>query len=207
MQDALLDAVEAAIAALAEASKALFPVLIVGAPLRHNGAALQQRRRDPSRPDPGRGPQDLPAELPRVLREAPVRARRRRARRDDRGWPARRSRSAPTCCSARRRHRRLHLPRRDLRGRLGADPALQPRARWPAPRCCSTSRPPTSPSARPTSAACSAPRQSARCIAAYVYTAAGPGESTTDLAWDGQADDLRERRAAGRRRALRRRLS
>ncbi len=27
---------------------------------------------------------------------------------------------------------------------------------------------------------------SARCIAAYVYAAAGPGESSTDLAWDGQ---------------------
>jgi NAD+ synthase (glutamine-hydrolysing) len=27
--------------------------------------------------------------------------------------------------------------------------------------------------------------QSARCIAAYVYSAAGQGESTTDLAWDG----------------------
>ncbi len=29
--------------------------------------------------------------------------------------------------------------------------------------------------------------QSARAIAAYLYTAAGQGESTTDLAWDGQA--------------------
>jgi NAD+ synthase (glutamine-hydrolysing) len=29
--------------------------------------------------------------------------------------------------------------------------------------------------------------QSVRCMAAYVYSAAGPGESTTDLAWDGQA--------------------
>ncbi len=29
--------------------------------------------------------------------------------------------------------------------------------------------------------------QSARCIAAYIYTAAGAGESTTDLAWDGEA--------------------
>ncbi|MGH7061825.1 MAG: nitrilase-related carbon-nitrogen hydrolase, partial [Stellaceae bacterium] len=29
--------------------------------------------------------------------------------------------------------------------------------------------------------------QSARCIAAYAYSAAGGGESTTDLAWDGQA--------------------
>ncbi|HWP34876.1 MAG TPA: NAD(+) synthase [Thermodesulfobacteriota bacterium] len=30
-------------------------------------------------------------------------------------------------------------------------------------------------------------QQSARCLAAYLYTAAGLGESTTDLAWDGQA--------------------
>lgn len=29
--------------------------------------------------------------------------------------------------------------------------------------------------------------QSARCSAAYLYSAAGPGESTTDQAWDGQA--------------------
>ena len=29
--------------------------------------------------------------------------------------------------------------------------------------------------------------QSVRCQAAYLYSAAGPGESTTDLAWDGQA--------------------
>ncbi|MGZ5048605.1 MAG: NAD(+) synthase [Usitatibacter sp.] len=29
--------------------------------------------------------------------------------------------------------------------------------------------------------------QSVRCLSAYVYSASGPGESTTDLAWDGQA--------------------
>ncbi|HQR49571.1 MAG TPA: NAD(+) synthase, partial [Steroidobacteraceae bacterium] len=29
--------------------------------------------------------------------------------------------------------------------------------------------------------------QSAKCVSAYVYSAAGPGESTTDLAWDGHA--------------------
>jgi NAD+ synthase (glutamine-hydrolysing) len=29
--------------------------------------------------------------------------------------------------------------------------------------------------------------QSAKCLAAYVYSGAGPGESTTDLAWDGHA--------------------
>ena len=31
------------------------------------------------------------------------------------------------------------------------------------------------------------PSQSGKCIAAYIYTAAGQGESTTDLAWDGHA--------------------
>ena len=30
--------------------------------------------------------------------------------------------------------------------------------------------------------------QSARCLAAYAYTAAGTGESTTEVAWDGQAE-------------------
>jgi NAD+ synthase (glutamine-hydrolysing) len=30
-------------------------------------------------------------------------------------------------------------------------------------------------------------QQSARCLAAYLYSSAGVGESTTDLAWDGQA--------------------
>ncbi|MDA3872691.1 MAG: NAD(+) synthase, partial [Kiritimatiellae bacterium] len=29
--------------------------------------------------------------------------------------------------------------------------------------------------------------QSGKCVAAYLYSAAGPGESTTDLAWDGYA--------------------
>jgi len=32
-----------------------------------------------------------------------------------------------------------------------------------------------------------ASNQSARCLAGYLYSAAGPGESTTDLAWDGHA--------------------
>ena len=39
--------------------------------------------------------------------------------------------------------------------------------------------------------------QSTRCLAAYAYAGAGPGESTTDLAWDGHAAifDLGERLA------------
>src|SRR5690606_11356150 len=43
--------------------------------------------------------------------------------------------------------------------------------------------------------------QSARCAAAYVFSASGPGESTTDLAWDGQGTihELGERIAASAR--------
>ena len=47
--------------------------------------------------------------------------------------------------------------------------------------------------------------QSARCLAAYAYSAAGPGESTTDLAWDGHAAiyELGERLAESQRFASR----
>lgn len=43
--------------------------------------------------------------------------------------------------------------------------------------------------------------QSVRAVAAYVFSASGPGESTTDLAWDGQATihELGERLAEGER--------
>ena len=46
--------------------------------------------------------------------------------------------------------------------------------------------------------------QSARAVCAYVYSAAGPGESTTDLAWDGQGTihELGEPLAASTRFAL-----
>ena len=45
--------------------------------------------------------------------------------------------------------------------------------------------------------------QSARAIAAYAYSASGPGESTTDLAWDGHAAIYELRRPARRDDALR----
>jgi len=50
-------------------------------------------------------------------------------------------------------------------------------------------------------------------MAAYVYSAAGPGESTTDLAWDGQASiyelgiELAERHRTRRVRHDRRRAT
>ena len=59
--------------------------------------------------------------------------------------------------------------------------------RWPAPRCCvnlSASNITVGKSAYRHALAAS---QSARCLAAYAYSSAGQGESTTDLAWDGQA--------------------
>ena len=46
--------------------------------------------------------------------------------------------------------------------------------------------------------------QSARCIAAYAYSAAGSGESTTDLAWDGQAGIFEMGDRARRDRAVQR---
>jgi NAD+ synthase (glutamine-hydrolysing) len=39
----------------------------------------------------------------------------------------------------------------------------------------------------PSTEAALAAAQSAKCVAAYLYSGAGPGESTTDLAWDGHA--------------------
>ena len=43
-----------------------------------------------------------------------------------------------------------------------------------------------------------------RCLAAYLYAAAGQGESTTDLSWDGQTSIFENGTAAGRGRAVRR---
>ena len=40
--------------------------------------------------------------------------------------------------------------------------------------------------------------QSGRCVAAYLYTAAGQGESTTDMAWDGHAMIYENGESAGR---------
>ena len=121
-QDALLDATERSLEALREASTALTPVLLVGAPLRLEGklfncaVALYRGR------VLGIVPQDLPAQLPRVLREAPVHFR---ARRDQQGgafprWPGA-VRQRP---DLRGQHpTRLRYPCRDLRRRLEPDSA------------------------------------------------------------------------------------
>ena len=51
------------------------------------------------------------------------------------------------------------------------------------------------------------PQQSARCLAAYLYSSAGLGESTTDLAWDGQALIYENGELLAESRALCRRLA
>ncbi len=131
-------------------------------------------------------PQVVPAELPRVLRAAPARAGRRRARRHHPG--RRRGRAVRRGPAVRRRRRaRARAARGDLRGHVGAGAAERrgrPRGRHRRPQPARAAR---SPSAAPRTARCCPCRSSsARYLSAYVYAAAGLGESTTDLSWDGQ---------------------
>ena len=162
-------------------------MIVVGAPLRaeqglFNVAVVIHRGRIL-----GAVPKSYLPEYLRVLREAPV----PRGARSDRGpassSSAGASRSAPTCCSAAAIVAELHAVRRDLRGPVDARSRRARTARSRARPCSRTCLPATSPSARPTTAARCAPAHSARTLAVYLYTAAGQGESTTDLAWDGQA--------------------
>ena len=79
-QRALLDGCEAALARVAEATARIPVTAIVGLPVRvdhllFNCAAVVSRRQAARRPA-----QDLPAELRRVLRGAPVQRRRQRPR-------------------------------------------------------------------------------------------------------------------------------
>ena len=189
-QDALLDAVEAALARdrgrqrRAGAGPA-------GRARRCAATGGSTTARSPSRrgTHPRRGAEVVPAELPRILREALVRARprHRRARRSTLAGA-----SVPFGVGPRLR---------------GGRPRRTSSSTW---RSARTSGRPTPPSTRrrrspAPSSSCNlsasnivigkaddrAPALRARSRraagAAYVYSAAGPGESTTDLAWDGQA--------------------
>ncbi|HEX7761235.1 MAG TPA: NAD(+) synthase [Caulobacteraceae bacterium] len=184
LQDALLDAVEAAIAELVEASKTLMPVLVVGAPLRsqgrlyncavaiHGGQVLgvvpkvylpnyrefYERRHFTS----GAGVWDRSITL--AGQEAPF-------------GPDQIFRSTgavpftfhieicediwvpipPSSAAA--------LAGAEVLVNLSASNIVIGKAETRKLLCAS---------------------QSARTFSAYIYTAAGPGESTTDLAWDGQ---------------------
>ena len=176
----------ASIAKVVAASNKLFPVLIVGAPLRlagrlyntaiviHRGAIL------------GVVPKTyLPNyrefyEKRHFVSGANIVEQHDQARR-----PARR-RSAPTCCSARPASCPSPSMSRSART-SGCRCRRRAMRRSRARRCWSTCRPATSPSARPRRGACCAAASRRARIAAYAYSASGPGESTTDLAWDGHA--------------------
>src|SRR3954447_1183670 len=184
LQDAVLDGVDAAIATVVEGSAGLLPVLVFGAPLRHrnriyNCAVVVHR---------GRVLGVVPKSYPPNYRE--FYERRQIAPGDD------------------ERGGRIRLNGEDLP--FGTDllfaaddvPGLVVHVEicedlWiPIPPSSEAAlagatvllnlsgSPITVGRAEDRKLLCRA--QSSRCLAAYVYAAAGQGESTTDLSWDGQ---------------------
>ena len=183
LQDTLLDAVESAVQTVVRASVDLLPVLVVGAPLRHrnrvyNTAVLIHR---------GTVLGVVPKSYLPTYRE--FYERRQLAPGDD-------------------RHTTIRLGAHEVP--FGADLLF---AATDLPdfvlhvEICEDMWVPIPPSARAALAGATvlanlsgspitigraddrkllARSASARCLAAYVYAAAGQGESTTDLAWDGQ---------------------
>ena len=166
-------------------------------PARQPGA--QRRRGDPPRPDPRRRTEVVPSDVPRVLRAPLVRARRRRPGYDGARRPGGPDRAGPVVRGGRRP--RPGAARRGLRGHVGAGAAEcrgRPRGRDGA------GEPLRQPDhRRPSGGAPLLVRSaSSRCLAAYVYAAAGQGESSTDLSWDGQTMVYEMRRPARRDRAV-----
>ena len=181
----MLDGVEAAIATVVAGSADLLPVLVFGAPLRHrnrvyNCAIVVHR---------GRVLGVVPKSYLPTYRE--FYERRQIAPGDDeRGGTIRLGGAdvpfgTDLLFAAERRPRASSSTSRSART-CGCPSRRAPRRRSPARRSCSTCRAARSPSAARRTASCCAASQSSRCLAAYVYAAAGQGESTTDLSWDGQ---------------------
>jgi NAD+ synthase (glutamine-hydrolysing) len=183
-QDALLDAVASGLAAIVEASASLMPVLIVGAPLRHgariyNCAAVIHR---------GRLLGVVPKSYLPTYREF-YEARQFAAGRGLVGEEIRvGSLTAPFGTD-------LLFAAADLRGlTIGVEicedmwipvtPASELALAGATVLVNLSGSPITIGRASARALLCQS--TSARCLAAYVYAAAGAGESTTDLAWDGQ---------------------
>ena len=184
MQDAVLDAVEAAIARLVEASAELFTDAGRRCAAAPPQPPVQLRGRDPPRRAARRRPEVVPAHLSRVLRAPLVRPRRRPG---GRGHPGRRPRGAvrtrPALRGARRARPVVHaevcedvwvpIPPSSQAALAGATVLLN-----------LSGSPITIARAEDRKDLCQS--QSLRCLAAYAYAAAGTGESTNDLSWDGQ---------------------
>jgi len=185
-QDALLDAVEAAIATLTEASRSLAPLFVVGAPLRDGGRLYNTAIAIQG----GRVRGVIPKSFLPNYREF-----------YERRW------FAPGAGVV---GRTLTLAGQAVP--FGTDVLL--RAQGPVPftvgvEICEDVWTPTPPSTAQAMAGAEillnlsasnitigksetrrllCASQSARTLAAYVYSAAGAGESSTDLAWDGHVD-------------------
>ena len=156
-QDALTDAVLAAIDTIVTESAGLPSVLVVGAPLRaeqglFNTAVVIHRGRVL-----GVIPKSYLPGVPRVLREAPVQGGPRPDRRPDPARRRQRSRSGRTYCSRRPTCPTWRCTSRSART-CGRRSRRARTARWPARLCSRTSRPATSRSASPTTVTCSVPR-------------------------------------------------
>ncbi|CAM5512759.1 Glutamine-dependent NAD(+) synthetase [Streptomyces alboniger] len=171
---------------MVEGSADLLPVLVVGAPLRHrngiyNCAVIVHR---------GRVLGVVPKSYPPNYREFYER-RQITAGDDERGGTIRvGGETVPfgvdLLFEAADVPRRSCSTRRSART-CGSRCRRAPRPPWPARPSWSISRAARSRSAGPRTASCLCRSASSRCLAAYVYSAAGLGESTTtDLSWDGQ---------------------
>ena len=185
LQDALLARVEAEIAGLVQASQALSPVLIVGAPLQHNGALYNCA---------------VVISRGRILGVTPKSFLPNYREFYENRWFA----PGAGVTGVTMRLAGQSAP-------FGADLVFEASDLADftfAAEICEDVWSPTPPSAQAALAGalilcnlsasnivvgkaddrellCAS--QSMRCQAAYLYSAAGPGESTTDLAWDGQA--------------------
>ncbi len=186
LQDALLDAVEAAVAQICEASRALSPVLAIGAPVRRNGRlyncalAISRGRILGVVPKsflpnyreyyekrwfaPGAGLTDLEVTL--AGQTVPFGVDLIFAAEDLADFVF----HLEVCedfWAATPPSTRGALAGALILANLSASNVVVGKAQDRAMLCAS---------------------QSVRCQGAYLYSAAGPGESTTDLAWDGQGD-------------------
>ncbi|UHC14715.1 NAD(+) synthase [Methylobacterium currus] len=184
LQETLLDQVEAALGALVEASRGLMPVLVVGAPLRHrnriyNTAAVIHRGR-------------LLGVVPKSYLPNYREFYEKRHFASGAGVTGETIRTggieAPFGTD-------LLFPAEDLPGLvLGVEvcedmwipvPPSALAALAGATVLANLSGSPIT-IGRAESRKLLCRSASSRCLSAYIYAAAGPGESTTDLAWDGQ---------------------